>query len=265
MRIAGLHSYPLKGCRRRDHDEAVIESWGLVGDRRWMAIDEAGVGITQRQVPALARVRAVPRPGGIVLDGYDVAEPVDGPKERVWVFTSKPPVTVRLAEAAAHTRLSEILGVPARLAWLSDPQVRPVARNAEPGDRVSLADNCPLLLTNESSLAALDAGVPMTRFRPNVVVGGAEPWAEDSWVGGRLRLGGTTFRVAEACRRCAVTTIDQETGERGRGEPLRTLGRVRRVDGGLLFGVLLIPELVAGSRAVVRVGDEVARVTRDET
>jgi uncharacterized protein YcbX len=48
-----------------------------------------------------------------------------------------------------------------------------------------------------------------------------------------------------------VTTIDQETGEKGR-QPLRALGRYRRDGDGLLFGINLIPD--AGG--VIRVGDE---------
>ena len=54
----------------------------------------------------------------------------------------------------------------------------------------------------------------MTRFRPNVVVDGAAPWAEDDWSGDRLRIGEVVFRGVEPCDRCVVTTIDQETGDR---------------------------------------------------
>ena len=58
----------------------------------------------------------------------------------------------------------------------------------------------------------------MNRFRPNFVVRGCDAYAEDGW--GRLQIGDVPFRVAEACPRCAITTTDQETGERGK-EPLR--------------------------------------------
>ncbi|WP_306206302.1 MOSC domain-containing protein [Actinoplanes sp. RD1] len=259
MHISALYTYPVKGCRRLAHDAAVTEPWGLAGDRRWMAIDADGVGITQRQAPALTRLRAVPRPGGLSLNGVDVAEPVDGPKATIRVFSSRPPLTARLADPAQEL-LTELLGRPARLAWLADPTVRPIARNARDSDRVSFADGFPVLLVNEASHIALDAGVPIVNFRPNVVVSGGAAWEEDSWVGGRIRLGEVTFRVAEGCNRCVVSTIDQETGERGR-EPLRTLGRVRRVDGRLLFGVNLIPEELPGETHVIRAGETVLRLS----
>ena len=96
--------------------------------------------------------------------------------------------------------------------------------------------------------------VPMSRFRPNVVVTGAPAWAEDDWLGGRLRLGDTLFRAAKSCSRCVVATIDQETGETGR-QPLQALGRHRRYDDGLLFGINLIPDITPGDTGVIRVGE----------
>src|SRR3954469_9103367 len=230
MRIASLHTYPVKGCHRLDHDEAVVEPWGLAGDRRWMVIDPDGIGITQRIVARLALLSVTVRPGGLTarapgLSGLDVPEPVDGPKEFVRVFSGKPPVPARIAGAGPW--FSEFLGRPARLVWLGDPTARPIQDHARESDRVSFADGYPLLLTNTASLAAVndwlhEAGeepVPMTRFRPNVVVSGAPAWAEDGWVARRLRLGDVTFRAAKACDRCVVTTIDQETGAPGR-QPL---------------------------------------------
>lgn len=261
MRISSLHTYPVKGGHRLDHDAARVEPWGLAGDRRWMIVDPDGVGITQRQAPALTGLHAVPRPGGLLLSGFDIAEPEDGPKATLRVFRGKPALTARLAPAATAF-ITDFLGRPARLAWLADPGVRPIQTHALPGDRVSFADGYPLLLTTTASLDAvndwlLEAGdepVPMTRLRPNVVITGTRPWAEDGWLGGRLRLGDVTFRAAKACSRCVVTTIDQETGEVGR-QPLRALGRHRRYDDGLLFGINLIPDLTAGQTGVIRVGE----------
>jgi uncharacterized protein YcbX len=282
MRITGLHTYPVKGGHRLDHDAAQVEPCGLAGDRRWLVVDPDGVGITQRQSPRLTGLHVTPRPGGLLLGGphvtsrpgglvldgtVDVDEPVDGPKETVRVFASKPPVTARLA-AGATEFLTALLDRPARLVWLSDPTARPIASHAEPDDRVSFADGFPLLLATTASLDAVndwlletgDEPVPMTRFRPNVVVSGARPWAEDDWPGHRLRLGDTTFRAAKLSSRCVVTTIDQETGETGR-QPLRILARHRRRDGAVLFGLNLIPEIPAGETGIIRVGDPVLRLS----
>jgi uncharacterized protein YcbX len=264
MQIASLHTYPVKGSHRLDHDEAQVEPWGLAGDRRWMIVDPDGVGLTQRDHAALTALRPVVTPGGLTLRApghpdLHVPEPADGPALHVRVFQHKPPVPARRADRGSPW-LTALLGRPAHLAWQQDPTGRPIPKSAQDGDRVNFADGYPLLATTTASLGALndwlaDAGddpVPMTRFRPNIVISGATPWAEDGWLGGRLRLGAAMVRAARACNRCVVTTIDQETGEEGR-QPLHMLGRHRRFADGLLFGVLLIPDRTA----VLRVGDPV--------
>jgi len=92
----------------------------------------------------------------------------------------------------------------------------------------------------------------MLRFRPNLVVAGTAPHAEDDWK--RIRVGAVEFDVAKACTRCVFTTVDFERGERDpAGEPLRTLTTYRRTPDGVTFGQNLIPR----GRGVVRVGDPV--------
>lgn len=264
VEITSLHTYPIKGCHRVDHDEATVEPHGLAGDRRWMVVDPDGVGVTQRNNPRLTALRPRAYPGGVTLSAADradlsVTEPTGDPTT-VRVFSDEPPTAARFASAAADTWLSDLLGEKVRLAWLADPG----ARRVEPGfsadhDRVSFADGFPILLTTAASLDAVndwlvEAGhdtVPMTRFRPNIVLSGTDAWDEDHWIGGRLSLGDVTVRVAKPCSRCVVTTIDQETGERGR-QPLKILGR-RQV----LFGVNVIPDTLG----VVRIGQPVLRLS----
>lgn len=260
MRLASIHTYPIKGCHRLDHDDARVQPWGLAGDRRWMILDEAGVGVTQRETARLTALRPQFRPGGLELraSGFPtvrLSDPVAGEPIEVRVFRSTKPVPARLAGAMADEWLGELLDRKVRLVWLGDPTVRQVnPKYGEPGDRVSFADGYPLLLANAASLDVLNGWIqesgsregplPMTRFRPNLVVGDAEPWAEDGWLGRRLQIGTVIFRAVKPSDRCVVTTTDQESGERGR-EPLRTLGRHRNIDQKLLFGLNLIPQRAA--------------------
>ncbi|RKN49507.1 MOSC domain-containing protein [Micromonospora endolithica] len=269
MRLSAIHTYPVKGCHRLDHDDASVEPWGLAGDRRWMVVDADGVGVTQREVTDLVRLRAVPRDGGLTLRAaghtdLDVAAPTGGESLPVRTFSNrKLPVPALPAGPAADDWLGRLLGRPVRLVHLARPTRHIPAddREHDTGDQVSFADAYPLLLANTASLDALngwlaDAGeppVPMTRFRPNLVVRGAPAWAEDDWVGRTLRVGGVRFRAAGPCDRCVVTTTDQETGVRGK-EPLRTLARHRNVAQKLLFGLHLVPV----DTGQVAVGDEVS-------
>lgn len=265
--LLSIHLYPVKACRGQAPREAVVEPWGLAGDRRWALIDDGGKVVTQRQQPRLALAAAELLPGGGVrlsapgLEPLTVAVPDPLGTVALEIFRDK--VEGVLADAEAHAWCSAYLGAGVRLVHMDDPATRrPVdAEYALPGETVTFADGYPLLLTTVASLDALNtltadgehAGegpLPMNRFRPNVVVAGTEPWAEDGW--SRVEIGEVPFRVAKTCGRCVVTTTDQATAQRGR-EPLHTLGRHRRLGGKLVFGQNLVPL----TRGTVRVGDPV--------
>jgi uncharacterized protein YcbX len=278
-RLASIHIYPLKAARAVDLGESVVEPWGLAGDRRWLVVDGDGRFVSQREEPDLARVVAACLAGGadqaaggphdpagaITLSaaGYPpltVRPPCPGGQaEMVLVAVWRSRIRAAAAGKEADDWLSGFLGRTVRLVYLDDPTRREVDQDyAAPDDRVSFADGYPLLLTSVSSLEELgrwltDDGhppVPMNRFRPNVVVAGAPPWAEDRWR--RIRIGSATFRVVKPCGRCQVTTIDQATAQRGR-QPLAMLGRRRRFGQQLVFGQNMIPD-GAGS---IRVGDPI--------
>ncbi|GAA2402411.1 MOSC domain-containing protein [Streptomyces glaucosporus] len=265
-RLAALVVHPVKAFAGVGTARAVVEPWGLSGDRRWMVVGPDGAQLTQRGHPRMAQAAAGQLPGGglrLSAPGMrpltvGVPDPAAGlvPVE-VW----RTPVEAAPAAAEAAAWLTEYLGTDARLVHLDAPdRRRPIAPgHGLPGETVSFADAFPVLLTAVSSLEALnrlvaqgdhpDEGpLPMNRFRPNVVVEGTAPWAEDGWR--RIRIGEVRFRVAGPCGRCVVTTTDQATGERGK-EPLRTLARHRRSGGLLIFGQNLVPECTG----TLRTGD----------
>ena len=78
----------------------------------------------------------------------------------------------------------------------------------------------------------------MNRFRPNIVVRGCDPFAEDTW--NRIQIGDVILAVVKPCARCEVTTIDKVTLERSK-EPLKTLGKYRKHTLGAIFGQNVIP------------------------
>lgn len=273
VRVASLHVYPIKGCGGLDLERARLGPYGLDNDRHWMVVDEVErAGLTQRTLPAMARIR--PRlaaggdgeGGGLVLEA-DGTEPLAVPrptradtKATVWGWET--PVGDAGEEAAAW--LSSFLGRPCRLVAVAEGYSRPVNRRYDRrGREVGFADGYPLLLCTEASLADLNrvAGeaVPMDRFRPNLVIGGeVEPWVEDGWAS--LTVGGVALDVAKPCARCAVPQVDQSTGRRHK-EPARALAAHRRgADGQTYFGINLVHVDIG---AEVAVGDEVVAVAAE--
>ncbi|WP_243653655.1 MOSC domain-containing protein [Pseudonocardia endophytica] len=253
--MTALRRYPVKSCRGHDVDRARVERAGLDGDRRWMLAHPDGSMATARTLHGLVLVVPVPGPDGLSLSAPGM-EPIHVPLPhpsgglmdvRVHAWDT---AGVR-AGVEADEWFSQVAGTPLRLLYLEDPgRRRPNPEYSEPDDRVSFADGFPLLLTTEESLAALNAHIadgrnahegpmPMTRFRPNVVVSGFPAWAEDGWQ--RIRIGDAGFRVARGCARCVLTTVDPDTSATGR-EPLATLARHRRWDQKVWFGQNLIPD-----------------------
>lgn len=272
LRVTDVWRYPVKSCRGERLTEAVVEPWGIAGDRRWMIVDAAGAPVTAREHPPMILVTPRVGRGQITLSGPglpDLAVPVPPGADLVPVSVWESDLTAAPAGEEAATWLTKVIGQPVRLVYLDDPTRRPTDPDySAPDDRVSFADGYPLLLTSEASLDAVnewiaegskpaEGPIPMRRFRPSVVVSGAPAWAEDAWR--RLRIGSVTFRSVKGCDRCVLTTIDPDTAVKGH-EPLFALARHRRWDNKVWFGVNLIPDLIPDAPApdtVIRPGDDV--------
>jgi uncharacterized protein YcbX len=274
LRVVSLHVHPVKSLVGVSPTEAPLDERGIGGDRRWAVVDPDGTKVTAREEHSLLGLRAEPLPGGDVrlLDAsgatLDVPRPVAA--EPVPVGFSGQSLA-RPAGEAADAWLTERVGRALRLVWQDEDTVRPVRPDlgGEDGDRNSLSDAAPLHVTTDASLARLNDWLLETalergeqnreplghdRFRPNVVVDGDEPFAEDGWR--HVSIGGVPFRATMVCDRCVMTTIDRADLTTWK-EPIRTLARHRRWEGATWFGIRLAPLLPVAAGAVLRVGDEV--------
>jgi uncharacterized protein YcbX len=262
LRLTEINIYPVKSLAGISLETARVEDRGLALDRRWMLVDAARTVITQREVPAMATVRLTVNGQGIVAamngDSIDIpGEPAGDEAGRVKVWGSS--VKAAFYDAEVDRWFTERLGVECRLVRMmewSKRAVNPIYAVRKFDDEVSFADGYPFMMIGRSSLddlnSRLSEPLPMNRFRPNFVVSGAEPFAEDGWK--KIRIGETVFHIVKPCERCAITTVDQEKGEKDGPEPLKTLNSYRNRKGKLLFGQNLIAEKAGGK---VSVGDEV--------
>ena len=251
MRIHSLHVYPVKSGRVIDLDSSRIGPRGLEHDRQWMLVTAAGRFVTQRTHPTLALLTAMPHDAGITLThsragSISINSPLPmgtapGDWRRVMVWKREIEAVDAGEEAARFA--TALIGEPARIVS---------------GASDHFADGFPLLVCTLASLADLNrrlpAPLPMSRFRPNVVLEGAEPWQEDRIR--ELRVGGVRLKLVKPCTRCVMTGIDQATGVAGLS-PLPVL-RQFRFDKNLLgvtFGQNARVE--GGAGGVLRVGDVV--------
>jgi uncharacterized protein YcbX len=245
--LTGLFRYPVKSLGGNALPSLDVGRRGPAFDRAWMLVDDAGRFLTQRQLPRMALISADLDPVGALMlsaPGLASIRVAVAAQPRIDVRVWNDTVSAVWADPAADAWLEGFLGHRCRLVFLPPETVRPVdPAYAAPSDEVGFADGFPFLLISQASLdelnRLLETPVTMTRFRPNLVVGGCGPHAEDGWR--RLRIGDLTFRVVKPCSRCIIPTIDPQTAERG-NEPLRTLSSYRRQGKQILFGQNLVHE-----------------------
>ncbi|MBI2814887.1 MAG: MOSC domain-containing protein [Opitutae bacterium] len=271
MHLSGLFIHPVKSCRGLAVPSAGLDDYGLIGDRRFMVVNEAdGLFLTQRSHPRMALIEtsltpdtlilSAPKHGSISVPRASSPTPHASIQRRITVWKSTTAADDCGDEAAEW--LSGFLGGSLRLVRMGGTFQRPIVKpTAQPGDVVSFADGYPFLVVSEASLADLNSRLkqplPMNRFRPNLVVAGCAAFAEDAWT--KIRIGEIVFRNAGPCARCPITATDQETAERGK-EPLKTLATYRRDPDNptdVNFGVNLIHET---KRGTVHVGDAVQAI-----
>lgn len=260
-RIVSLHCYPIKSAHGWSLEEAQLCSTGLRHDREWMIVSNDGRFVTQREAPQLALLEVAMHDGTMQLQvagrhrlEIPLRDAQPGCRVQIW----KDNCAAFDCGSAVATWLSEWLGFSARLVRFDErqPRLSPAAWTGEVIAANHFTDGFPLLVIGVASLADLNArmerALPMERFRPNIVLEGLEPYAEDQI--DELRAPGIVLKLVKPCSRCSITTTDQHTGARDTEEPLRTLRNFRydRQLHGVVFGQNAI--IVSGVGETLRSG-----------
>jgi uncharacterized protein len=252
--VTGLYVYPVKSTRGIARARVRLAETGFEWDRQWMVIDGKGTFLSQRTHPKLARI--VPKiddtslrlsaPGLAVL-AVPLAQ--DGARVAVKVWRD-PCVGVDQGQAASEW-VSEVLGDTVRLVRVA-PEMQRLADPKFVGSAhvpLGFPDGYPILICSEASLEDLNQRlperIPIDRFRPNIVVRGLPPWAEDQI--DAISIGPVTLKLVKPCTRCSIPGLDHLTGERST-DPMPVL-RKFRFDKSLLgvkFGENAIIEAGAG-------------------
>ena len=261
VQLSGIYIYPVKSLRGLSLSEIAIEGGRFPGDRTWLLVDAGNHFMHQRDHPQMARIEVRPDADGVVLGAPNLPDlrltrrtlaAASVPIEYVKLWRRSAPVAH--VDTHADEWLTAALRVPCRLMeFVPDAPALNVPHYEV---HANLHDATPFHLTAEESLADLnsrmDAPIPMNRFRPNLVVRGAAPYAEDGWK--TFAIGENRFRWIKPCTRCVATTTDQQTGVRSPHEPLRALSRYRRHWGAVVFGHYVVADAWGGQ---LRLGDPV--------
>ncbi|KAJ4876152.1 Molybdenum cofactor sulfurase family protein [Raphanus sativus] len=244
-RVASLYVYPIKSCRGISLSQASLTPTGFRWDRNWLIVNSKGRGLTQRVEPKLSLIEVEMPKHAFAHDwhpdnnsnmlvrapGMDVLKVSLTKPEKiaddvsVWEWFGS---ALDEGEEASNW-FSIFVGKPCRLVRFdSASETRPVDPNYASGHFAMFSDMYPFLLISQGSLDALNEllkePVPINRFRPNILVDGCEPFAEDLWT--EILIDNFTFHGVKLCSRCKVPTINQDTGIGGE-EPIETLRSFR--------------------------------------
>ncbi len=261
LELTQITIYPIKSTCGIQLQQSAVEPIGLTNDRTLMLVDENGLFLSQRKYPQMALIKTEYISEGLLVTAPEMSPIIIDP-----VSINRQVCTIRVwrdsfdsfkADTYINQWFSEYLSQKVYLVRYDEKTPRAIdPQYSNKGDIVSYADGYPLLLISQASLnnlnSQLKTPVTMAHFRPNLVVTGCSAFEEDNWR--RILINQQEFDLVKTCSRCIMTTVNPETGQRNNlGEPLKTLSQFRKSDGGIMFGMNLIPR----NTATIKIGDSV--------
>ncbi|KAL6601426.1 hypothetical protein ACP70R_044646 [Stipagrostis hirtigluma subsp. patula] len=240
--VKSILIYPVKSCRGISVPQAPVTATGFRWDRQWMLVNSKGRAYTQRVEPKLALVDVELPPEAFAEDWQPTPddhmvirargmEPLRVPlvAERatiddvsVWEWSGS--AYDEGAEAAEW--FSIYFGKPSRLVRFKEvSETRLTDPEYARGYKTMFSDGYPFLIASQGSLDALNEilqePIQINRFRPNILVDGCHPYAENLWR--TIKINRLTFLGVKLCSRCKVPTINQDNGIPNPTEPTETL------------------------------------------
>ena len=264
--VAGLYMYPVKSLQAVELETAEVDDCGFVKDRRLMLVcpsppptygflpkDATHRFITQRQCPQLATVTATYLSNELLRlsckgKSMTIHLKYDADKQpvyraRIWdnivEVVDMGDEVADFFQEIVNTEDALFMGI--RLTqqvskqYAPEKYVPPEARTMwGTTPKASLTDGFPILIACEASLDEINRRlrkkgkepIPMSRFRPNVVIRNTKAFEEDTWK--VIQIGSAQFHIVKGCPRCKQSCTDQKTGQVF-DEPLATLADFRAV------------------------------------
>ncbi len=279
VEVIALNTYPVKSLAGIAVNGIKLAQTGLENDRYWMVIMPNGRFVTQRQIPAMARINTRLDNHQLILhaQGHPPAAVTAGDgsglRRQVTVCGDQ---CIAVDEGDRISRwLTEVLHSrhPLRLVRIDREYPRPQSKPELLGAHTStcFADAAPYLIASTASLDALNKillskqlhPVDMRRFRPNIVVRGLPAFAEHDIAFYHQVDGRYSFKNCYPCERCIVTTIDQDSGEKDPAkQPFETLKELNPMPQRPQAPAFADnATLEAGCGQTIRVGDQLVAVT----
>ena len=220
-RLAQIWRYPVKSIGRERLSRARLDQGGKIpGDRAWAVLHEGAAnrlneaGRLESWLPKMAFLRGAAGPSLQAIEGG-----MDGGKLALR-HPDAGEIAIEPANEDDATRLIDWL----RPLW---PEGKPAPLRLVAGPAPLTDTQKPFVSINSlSSLSELErvAGqrLGVERWRGNLWIEGAEPFAELDWIDREISIGAVRLVVRQAIGRCTATAVDTATGQPDR-DMVRTL------------------------------------------
>ncbi|XP_022947409.1 molybdenum cofactor sulfurase isoform X2 [Cucurbita moschata] len=290
--LKSITVYPIKSCAGFSTDRWPLSSRGLLYDREWLLQSLTGETLTQKKVPEMCLIHTyIDLSQGILF--------INSPrcKEGLQIILNSNSSNGKREEISLRGQIYQVQGYDKEVdTWFSAAIGRPctLLRHLSSSHCVSLderdsvgtcresrtclnfSNEAQFLLISEESVSDLNNRLNSTdvgkdvrrtsvqvnpmRFRPNLVISGGRPYAEDEWI--NIKIGNKFFRSLGGCNRCQMINFSTDAEQVLKtNEPLATLASYRRVKGKILFGILLRYECEAeegnSNNSWLRVGESI--------
>ncbi|KAI5332642.1 hypothetical protein L3X38_022771 [Prunus dulcis] len=290
--LKSITVYPIKSCAGFNVESWPLSTTGLLHDREWVLTSLSGEILTQKKVPEMCFISTfIDLDKGIMfvksprcqvkLPINFITDSCNGGSEQIKLNGQR--YEVQSYKNEVNIWFSNAIGRPCTLfrCFSSNHnfclnKIKSASMGREVQSMLNFSNEAQFLLISEESVSDLSQRVgtkdvqkgacgaasqisPM-RFRPNIVISGGEPYAEDGWK--ILKIGNKYFTSLGGCNRCQmINIVHDEAGLLQRSnEPLATLASYRRMKGKIFFGILLKYER---SEPVGRDGDLWLQVGQD--
>ena len=274
IQVTDIYIYPVKSLKGIPLKKAETGSRGFKYDREWMITDSDYQFITQREIEAMATITVSITQDFLLLQsskGNELKIDLNAKREQsvqvsVWddicdAFDEGEDASYWLTDELGYWK-----GKTLRLVRFCSDRKRPVPEQYLHGREAesSFSDQFPYLITTWDSLKKLNEGlrkngkqeVTMARFRPNIVISDITSIENKTSLDLISQDGHYEFGLRKPCKRCKITTINQDSGEIiDFKEPLATLTSLKfsSENYGAFFGQNAI--LLSDQECVVSVGD----------
>lgn len=267
MQVIDLIIYPIKSMGGISLKSAQLEERGLAYDRRWMLVDESGLFVSQRKYPKLALFHiSIEDRSLLVLNkstGNQISIPLTPQGNSIQVRIWDDVIEATEVSGTISKWFSSEIGIDVKLVFMPENTRRRVdVKYAHNDEIVSFADGYPLLVVNTASLhdlnRKLEQSVRMDRFRPNIIIDGANPFEEDNWR--EILINSQRVKLVKKSARCVMVDNDPITAVKS-GQVLKTLSNYRKENNKVYFGI----NGLISMPGVIEIGDRVEVVEAIKT